>query len=141
MSWINLDYDIKYLEKDIVNQVYGNIDYLRTALINAGYSVNSITNPDAAYATAIADVGSKLQTVENDLDVINDVVESIYWNGHYQISDYFVQANYWRWLDILRDAYDMIINGKGRWAILRLSDCIPTIDNKRIVIRGGTIGT
>ena len=139
--WRDLDLIIETLEPETVNQVYENALYLKQQAESKGITVSSLTNPNASYSTQIADVLSVLQNTENDVAVINeDVTESIYFDEQKTIGYRFTLLDYQRWVLCLNDLYDIIVSGKGQWGILQLSDGIPTIDGKTIIIRGDSIG-
>ena len=139
--WHNLDLNIATLEAETVNQVYENVLYLKQQAESKGITVSALVNPNASYNTQIADVLSVLQNTENDVSVINeDVTESIYFDEQKTIGSRFTLADYQRWVLCLNDLYDIIVNEKGQWGVLQLSDGIPTIDGKTIIIRGDSIG-
>lgn len=139
--WRDLDLNITTLETETVNQVYENVAYLKQVAESKGITVSALTNPNARYDTQISDVLSVLQNTENDVAVINeDVTESIYFDEQKTIGSRFTLADYQRWVLCLNDLYDIIVNGKGKWGILQLSDGIPTIDGKTIIMRGDSIG-
>lgn len=139
--WRDLDLNIATLEAETVNQVYENAAYLKQVAESKGITVSALTNPNARYDTPIADVLSVLQNTENDVAVINeDVTESIYFDEQKTIGSRFTLADYQRWVLCLYDLYDIIVNEKGQWGILQLSDGIPTIGGKTIIMRGDSIG-
>lgn len=135
MSWNELQLNIPSLEVDIVDKVYENIVVLKDKLEEMGYPSISVTNPNASYDVQIRNVINVLQTVENDLDALNNYKESVYWGEPKIISKWFTENSYRRWVRILNDIYDMTFGQKTDWAILELSDCIPTIDGLDIAIR------
>lgn len=139
--WRDLDLNVATLEAETVNQVYENALYLKQQAESKGITVSSLVNPNASYNTQIADVLSVLQNTENDVAVINkDVAESIYYDEQKTIGSRFTLADYQRWVLCLTDLYDIIVNGKCKWGILKLSDGIPTIGGKTIIMRGDSIG-
>ena len=139
--WSDLDLNIATLEAETVNQVYENAAYLKQIAESKGITVSALTNPNASYSTPIANVLSVLQNTENDVAVINeDVTESIYFDERKTIGSRFTLADYQRWVLCLTDLYGIIVENKGQWGILQLSDGIPTIGGKTIIIRGDSIG-
>lgn len=139
MSWHNLPLNIEYLEYDIVNNVYDNIVYLKDALESYGYSVNTLTIVNAQVSTPIVEVVNKLLGIEDDLTKVCDVVFSPEYRTPWTLREEFILADYQRWVLILNDLYSTIIEDKGKWGVLQLSDCIPTINSLSIVIRGDSI--
>ena len=140
MSWHNLDFNISTLEAETVNNVFENIEFLRNAAIEKGISVETLTVLLAETDTIIAEIGAVLQNIENNITKINNVTESAYYREHKEIGKWFRLPDYQRWVLILSDLYDIIINEKGKWQILSLNDGIPTISNKKIIIRGEVLG-
>lgn len=145
MSWHELELNIPTLEAETVNNVYENIEYLKNALEELEYSVGSITAPNASYDTQIYQIKDKLQTVENDIAVINLVIESIYFDEAKSIGTYFKLVDYQRWVNILNDIYDILFNGKGAWCMMTLTGETGNPDaqdvyGNDIYIRGDTIG-
>lgn len=145
MMWNELELEIATLEAETVNKVYENIAFLKEQAELKGLTVRQIEAANAAMNTIIAEVGNVLQRVENGLTVINeDVTESIYYDEAKTIGSEFKLKDYQRWILCLRDLYDIIVNGKGKWGILRLTDSIPpvvpTFDGKIVIMRGESIG-
>lgn len=130
-----LDLYVQTLEAETVNQAYSELSYLATQA-----QVPVIEQVNASYSTEICDVKPTLQTMERNFDALNAVVESIYWEQSKTVGVYFRLEDYQRWVNMLRDLFDIIINGKGQWGILQLSDGIPTIDGKSIIMRGEQFG-
>lgn len=141
MSWTNLPITVETLEAATVNKVYENIQFLRDKLEEYEYTVDTLDVVNARYYTQIVDVRTQLQNVENDLTKINEGITSAYYIEHKDIGVRFKLTDYQRWVKILNDLYDILVNGKGRWGILTLSDCIPTINDQNILIRGETVGS
>lgn len=141
--WYTLDMNIKTLEADTVRiKLYNDIVFIREWLVDKGYSPSSLQSSYAYYNTPINQVRNELQKIEDNIDVINsvDTIVSIYYDQHKTIGSTFTLEDYQRWVLILNDLLSTYRKNR-RWAKLRLSDCIPTIDGKEITIRGDEIGS
>lgn len=140
MSWNELELNIDVLQPYIVNQVYENIEYIKGALETKGISVDTLQVVNAKYDTQIVDVANKLQSIENDLDKINDnKAQSIYYTEHKDIGNIFTVDDYNRWVLILNDLYDIIANNKGIYKAIKIQENgqykYMIIDNKQVVVR------
>lgn len=141
MSWHVLDLNPATLEAETVNFAYENLLFLKSAAEEKGLLVDALTNPNAQMSTEIAQVRGKLQDVEDDLTVINEqIAESMHYGEHFDIGSIFNLNDYQRWVLCLNDLYSIIIDNKGKWAILRLNNGTPTINDKPIILRGDKIG-
>ena len=144
MSWNELELNIALLQPYIVNQVYENIEYLKGALETKGISVDTLQVVNAQYDTQIVDVANMLQSIENDLDKINDnKAQSTYYNEHKDIGNIFTVDDYNRWVLILNDLYDIIVNNKGIYKAIKIKENglykYMIIDNKQVVVRDEVI--
>lgn len=142
MIWEKLKYPIQKVTAEVVNDVRNNIEFLQLEMINRGLTVDKLVGKSAWYGVQIADVVKILQGVENDIDVINETIaESIYYKDPNIIGNSFSAEEYHRWVLILNDMYDIIINDKGYYSTLILSDGNIAVDNSGayFTIRGGKI--
>lgn len=152
MSWHDLPLNVVTLEAETVNEVEEDIEYLRTAAIAAGVTVDVLNTVNAQMDTPTADVRGKLQAVEDNFTILKeDVTESLYydedfpWYGQgFTIFSLFKRENFRRWVLMLRDLYDIIVNGKGQWGqmYLTLEQGQPDvqINGNDVYIRGDVIG-
>lgn len=146
MSWNELDLYIDTLEAETVNAVMENVSFLRQELVNKGFTVDSFVNVSASMKDYIAYIRGILQDVETEIGKINEAyknsthIESRYYYEETTYGAYFRKTDYQRWVLILNDLYDIIVNGNGRWVFLQLTDCIPTINGEDILLRGDSIG-
>lgn len=148
MSWNVLPLQIKTLEAETVNKVYENIVYIAIEAIGKGMAtidlLNNMTEVEAEMSTPIALIGSILQSVEDDLSLLNEVSESVYYDGLVTITRYFRLEDYQRWILILNDLYDIIVEGKGEWAqaysLTEEDEPDFQIDGADVYIRSGTNG-
>ena len=143
--WRDLDLNIVTLEAETVNQVYQNVAYLKDVAESKGITVSALTNPNASYSTQIVTVLYVLQNAEDDVSTINeDVTESIYFDEHKTIGMWFRLEDYQRWVLCLNDLYDIIVNEKGQWGRLYLTQeqgqPFVQIENDDVYIRGDTLG-
>lgn len=154
--WHNLELDIQTLEAETINDVYENIQFLKDKLEEYGYTVATLDVVNAQYNTYIANILTQLQNVENDLTDINADVTSIYYKSHREIAEgqthrkkaYFNKEAYDRWVNVLNDLYEIIIDGKGVWGVLRATDGVLRNSKKSTrrtdvvyAIRGDTLGS
>jgi hypothetical protein len=123
MSWTDLPLNIDTLEYNIVNRVQENATILKDALVAAGYTVNYPTLYDAQLSTPIWRVRYVIQSTEDAIEAIEAVTPSVYFEGAKNFFDdgrFFLTA-YQRWVLMLNDFYDIIINGKGQWGQMYLT--------------------
>lgn len=114
VPWIMIE-PKDYLSTYDINNVYNNFLFIRSALISKGYTVGPITKPYTTdeYHTNISAIKDIINTVENDLDIIQN---SIDW-----VNEYYVESYRWvklttdkkqkvfRWLQWLNQCYSVII--------------------------------
>ena len=136
MAWQNLPEYVPTLEATTVNQAYDNIDYLRDAMISQGKTVDVLSPVHAEHSTPISEVVNILTNMEEDITILDEQVPSAFYVEPWEVSSSFTRENYKRWIMVMNDIYDIIINGKANWGRLRLSDGYPIIDGKRILMRG-----
>ena len=83
-----------------------------------------------------------LQNIEYNLDVISDnSAKSIYYVEPKVIGDYASnKSDIWRWLQILNEMYNILTGVFPKWQYLLCKDGFPTINGKKILVRGDFIG-
>ena len=84
-----------------------------------------------------------IQTIlEYNLDVISDnSAKSIYYVEPKVIGDYASnKSDIWRWLQILNEMYNILTGVFPKWQYLLCKDGFPTIDGRKILVRGDFIG-
>lgn len=147
MSWTEMDRNIATLEASTIWQIYDNIEFikqqldLRYQIYGEPPQVDTLIVPDADYDTPVAQVKAELEKIESDLDKLCASCESIYWKEHKTIYSHFILADYQRWVDILNEYKNRILPENRGWAILELSDGLPTFeDGKYVAIRGEHFG-
>lgn len=143
-TWIDIPYKPKTLEAETVQNADNDEEFIYQALIDIGLTPatqETIAHTIAEYKTPIANVRTQLRTIESNLNILKELTESVYYGEAVDIGSYFTKEMYQRWYDILYDYKNNIIPDNRGWAILELSDCIPTIDGKDIAIRGEEFGT
>lgn len=144
MSWHNMDMYVTTLTAATVNHVSDNIAYLKEQAELKGVTVREIAAANASLDTIIAEVGNVLQRVETGITVIDeDVAESLYYGDSKNIGRYFSLEDYQRWVLCLNDLYDIIVNEKGQWGQIYLTqeENQPDvqIDENDVYIRGDLI--
>ena len=143
MAWIELELNPQYLTAENVNNVYENCLYIAERLEELQASIDStdVEHPHAAMNSEIGEIQEILQTIENDINVVNESdyndinIVSQYYDEPKQIGMYFTREDYKRWVLILNDLYDII--EKGIWQILSLQYEVPVFPNNKIIVLRG----
>lgn len=113
VPWIMIE-PKNYLPTYDINNVYNNFLFIRSALLAKGYSVGSITKPYTTdeYHTNISTIKDTINTVENDIDIINTAID---WDNEYYIESYRwikltidKKQKVFRWLQWLNQCYSVI---------------------------------
>lgn len=139
--WNELPKDIPTLEVEIVNKTYENLCLLRDKAIEKGLTVREFIEVEASHSTLVAAVRDELNHIEDAIQTLDeDVSESIYYGERKIIGSYFDYWDYLRWVNVINDLHGIVFENKGKWGVLQLSDGCPTIDSKKIIIRGDGIG-
>lgn len=143
MEWIDLDLNLRYLNAEDVNNVYNNCLYIAEALEDLQASIDSsdVVDPGATMQSEIGEIQEILQTVEDDINVINEGdfeginIVSQYYDEPKTIGMYFRLSDYQRWVMILNDLKSIIDN--GIWQILSLQYDVPVFTNNKILVLRG----
>ena len=140
--WFNYTEPLEILTATDVKHIKSNIATIRSMLLLKGYEVESLKEIYAETNTELNHLFDILQNIEYNLDVISDNdVKSIYYGEPKIIGEYASnREDIWRWLQILNDMYNILNDSFGKWQYLLCEDGYPTIDGKKILVRGDFIG-
>lgn len=140
--WYSYDEPIKILNTEDVDHIMSNIQTIRSMLIAEGYSVDDLIVINAQKSLRLSSILDILQSIEYNLDRINDNdVKSIYYGSPVTIGEYASnEQEIWRWIQILNDMYNVLNGTFGKWSRLLCTDGYPTINGKKILVRGDLIG-
>lgn len=107
-----------------------------------GNTSNNIRNIEAYVNTKFIEIFDILFNIEYNLNIISDnICKSAYYVEPKIIGDYASNRDdIWRWIQILNDMYGILTNEKGKWQYLLCNDGLPTIENKKILLRGDVVG-
>ena len=111
-------------------------------MLSKGYEVEPLKEITARVNTPLNNMFDLLQNIEYNLDVISDnSAKSIYYVEPKVIGDYASnKSDIWRWLQILNEMYNILTGVFPKWQYLLCEDGYPTIDGKKILVRGDFIG-
>lgn len=140
--WYNYSMPLEILNASDVENIKSNIRTIRSLLLSKGYEVEPLNEIVARVNTPLNNMFDLLQNIEYNLDVISDnSAKSIYYVEPKVIGDYASnKSDIWRWLQILNEMYNILTGVFPKWQYLLCTDGFPTIDNKRILVRGDLIG-
>lgn len=139
--WYDYSEPLEVLNSEDVNHIYSNMQTIQSLLLENGYNVNLI-DTTTEKSISLSKMLELLQNIEYNLDRLNDTgFRSIHYVQPKTVGS--KASNYndiWRWLQILNEMYLMLNGTFGKWEYVLLDDGYPTIDGKRLLIRGDTIG-
>lgn len=140
--WFNYSKPIEILNTEDIARILSNINTIQSLLYVKGYSVAELYELIPQKDIVFRDVFDFLQKIEYNLDIISDNdAKSIYYGGSKQIGDIAPNRNeIWRWVQILNDMYNILMGNVGKWQYLACNDGYPTINGKKILLRGEIIG-
>ena len=140
--WYNYSEPLEILNATDVEHIKSNIITIRSMLLLKGYKMESLKEVSAKTNTPLNDIFDILQNIEYNLDIINDNdVKSIYYIEPKTIGEYGSNRNdIWRWIQILNEMYNILTGVFPKWQYLLCTDGFPTIDGKKILVRGDLIG-
>ena len=140
--WYNYSQPIEILNASDVQHIKSNIITIRSMLLLKGYNVESLYNIIADINTPLINIFDILQNIEYNLDAISDNdVKSIYYIEPKTIGEYASNKDdIWRWISILNEMYNILTGSFGKWQYLLCADGSPTINGKKILVRGDFVG-
>lgn len=141
-TWFEYVEPIEILNTEDIANIQSNITTIRNMLLSKGYSVADLEDAVATKDVHFINVLDFLQNIEYNLDRISDNdCQSIYYVEPNTVGDMALnKADIWRWVQILNDMYGILSGQFGKWGQLVCSDGYPTINGKKIVLRGDMIG-
>lgn len=143
-TWYNYTEPLEILNAEDINNAQANISTIRAILTDKGYSLAELTTETANYNSQLVKIIDILNSVEYNLDVINDTdVKSVYYGKSYRAIAGGLAHNteqIWRWFKVLNDILPIAKGEKGKWGYLLCTDGYPTINGKKIIMRGDLIG-
>ncbi len=143
--WYKYTEPLDILNASDINNAQSNIETLKTILdIHVGnYGVGLMVKP-ASLNTPFSEVVDTLNAIEYNLDVLNTAyTRSVYYGESYSAVAGGKAHNtqqIWRWFQILNDLLPIAKLEVGKWGHLLCTDGFPTINGKRILLRGDLIG-
>lgn len=142
--WYRYNEPLEILNASDVNNAISNARVIYTALTEKGYTLNEFREMTATYDTQFVEVVDKLNGVEYNLDVLNDpLIWSVFYGEPVHKNAGEIAHNkeeIWRWFQVLEDMLEIVQGLKGKWGYLICDDGYPTINGKKIILRGDLIG-
>jgi hypothetical protein len=143
-TWYNYTEPLEILNAEDINNAQANISTIKAILTDKGYSLAELTTETASYNSELVKIIDILNAVEYNLDVINNTpVRSIYYGESYRAVAGGLAHNtkqIWRWFEVLNDVIKIVTGKVGKWGYLLCLDGYPTINGKRLILRGDLIG-
>lgn len=143
-TWFRYNEPLEILNATDINNIAWNELVIKTALNNLGYDVPNLSNVSAYFDTQYVEIVDKLNAVEYNLDILNDpTIWSIFYGEPVHKNAGEIAHNkkeIWRWVQILEDMLEIVQGSKGKWGYLLCNNGYPTINGKRLVVRGDLIG-
>lgn len=140
--WYDYSMPLEILNASDVENIKSNIRTIRSLLLSKGYEVEPLKEIISRVNTPLNNMFDLLQNIEYNLDVISDnSAKSIYYVEPKVIGDYASnKSDIWRWLQILNEMYNILTGIFPKWQYLLCTDGFPTIDGRKILVRGDFIG-
>lgn len=143
-TWYRYDEPLEILNASDINNAVSNAKVIHTALTKKGYTLNEFKENFADYSTQYVDIVDKLNNVEYNLNILNNpTIMSIFYGEpvwKYAGETGHNKEEIWRWFQILEDMLEIVQGLKGKWGYLLCNNGYPTINGKRLVVRGDLIG-
>lgn len=141
-TWYDYSEPLEILNAEDVQHIYSNMQTVHSLLVSKGYSLDGLEKIDAQKSTPLIEMLALLQNIEYNLDRLNDPeIISIYYIEPKTIGDIAPNINdIWRWIQILNEMYNILMGDFGKWQYILLDDGYPTINGKKLLIRGENIG-
>ena len=141
--WYNYTEPLDVFNASDLNNAQSNAETIRSILIDKGYAVSKMSAERASVDTPYFNVIDKLNSVEYNLDILDNSLKSIYYIKSYRAFEGRKAHNkeeIWRWFQVLNDLKNIVLGNQGIWGYLLCSDGYPTINGKKIITRGDLIG-
>lgn len=137
-SWYLYNEVPQYLNAEDINNIYANMQTIKVLLNAKGYTIENLASINAQKNTPFASIVDILQNIEYNLDIVNstEIKTPLYVEpktiGRYAPDKIAIL----RWIDTLNDLYYILTNQRKPWGYVLFTDGYPTIDGKRLIIRG-----
>lgn len=140
-TWYDYPAPLDILNAEDVQNIHADMSVLRGLILLRGDTVSTFTEVDAHTNTPYRSMRSLLQSVEDNLTILNNTQYfSAYYREHVEYGAYAPnKQQIFRWLQIINDMHNILTGKTGMWQTLRCTDGYPTINGKRLIIRGDTI--
>lgn len=143
-TWYSYTEPLEILNAEDINNAQANCETIKSILTAKGYSISNLSKETAEYNSPLVKIVDILNSVEYNLDVLNDTnVKSIYYGESYRAVAGGLAHNtkqIWRWFEVLNDVIKIVTGKVGKWGYLLCLDGYPTINGKRLIVRGDLIG-
>ena len=143
-TWYNYTEPLEVLNAVDVNNAQANCETIKSLLTDNGYSIDELSNETANYNSPLVKIVDILNGIEYNLDVLNEQgVLSVYYGDSFRVVPRGLAHNteqIWRWFEVLNDLLPIAKGEVGKWGYLLCVDGYPTINGKRILIRGDLVG-
>ena len=141
-TWYDYSKPIEILNSEDVNHIYSNIKTIRSMLLLSGRDVEQLDEVHIGKDTHYGSMFALLQNIEYNIDKISENdCKSIYYGYPAYIDSHASNTNdIWRWIQILNEMYLILTGSFGKWQYVLLADGCPTIQGKRLLIRGEKVG-
>lgn len=143
-TWYNYTEPLEILNATDFNNAQSNIATIRDIMTSKGYDLSEVVISPASYNTPLNVIVDKLNSVEYNLDVLNEQgAMSIYYGDSFRVVPGGFAHNteqIWRWFKVLNDLLPIAKGEAGKWGYLLCKDGYPTINGKRILVRGDLVG-
>ena len=140
--WYDYPNPIEILNVSDIENIKSNMDTIRKLLVLNEYNVEQLVDVNEAYGTQFNGVLEILQNIEYNLDILNNNdAKSIYYIEPKTVGEYGSNKDdIWRWIQVLNEMYDILTGTFGKWQYLLCADGYPTINGKKLLVRGDIIG-
>lgn len=140
--WHDYSTPIEILNVSDIENIKSNMDTIRKLLVLNEYNVEQLVDVNEAYETQFNGVLEILQNIEYNLDILNNNdAKSIYYIEPKTVGEYGSNKDdIWRWIQVLNEMYDILTGTFGKWQYLLCADGYPTINGKKLLVRGDIIG-
>lgn len=140
--WHSFAEPIEVLNTEELNKIISNMNTIGIMLRASGRTIEEIASLTAEKGIKYLGVVDFLHDIGYTLDVLNSTdIVSIYGTESFEITDKAPnKEDIWRWLQCLEDLYLILRGSFGKWQYLLCENGLPTINGKKIVVRGEKIG-
>lgn len=140
--WHDYSTPIEILNVSDIENIKSNMDTIRKLLVLNEYNVEQLVDVNETYGSQFNEILEILQNIEYNLDILNNNdAKSIYYIEPKTVGEYGSNKDdIWRWIQVLNEMYDILTGTFGKWQYLLCSDGYPTINGKKLLVRGDIIG-